>query len=88
MWRHYSPLQPAERLFRNNAGVGHWLLRKRKQSQLGFQRNLDEYRFLPHRIRDVCMQRRKLGQRDQCDMRRHADERQLQQRCRERLRDG
>lgn len=83
VWRHYRLLSSAEGLFRDNAGLGQWLLRERKQSQFGFQRDLDEHGFLPQRIRYVRMQRGQLGQRDQCDMRRHADERQLQQRRRE-----
>ena len=65
------------------------MLRTRKYDWRRFKRDLGEYRFLPHGIRNVYLQRGKLGQPNQRDMHGHArHERQLQQCRHERLRSG
>ena len=65
-------------VLRHNAVVGQQLLEHRQRDPVRFQRDLDEHRFLPHRIRNIRMQRGHMGQRDRRLMHCHGgDERQL-----------
>ena len=87
---------PRATLLRKNAGVGQWLLRHRDYDPIACEREPDERRFLPWRVRNVHMQCGHLEQRHQRDMHSHAGgERQMRHHhrlrrghARERNRDG